>query len=146
MSALASFTGKREAEKWHMGKGGRELQGQDAPQPPPKRCLLLCAQGLAEGGKGEKRKPDARDNGLAMIQQQRRSIFSLSPEKTWPGGAGGAGQPGGGAEPGGMSRARHAGSAMLQTEEKPRTRSRHDDTYTILNSRPKFCLRKKCAR
>lgn len=91
MSALASFTGKREAEKWHMGKGGRELQGQDAPQPPPKRCLLLCAQGLAEGGKGEKRKPDARDNGLAMIQQQRRSIFFLSPETTWPGGAVGRG-------------------------------------------------------
>lgn len=135
MSVLASFTGKREAEKWHMGKGGRELQGQAALQLPCKRCLLLCPQRLAEGGKGDKGKPDARENGFAMIQQQRRSIFS--PEKTRPGGAGGAGQPGGRAEPGGMSRAchaaRHAGSAMLQMEETPRTHSRHDDTYTVRN-------------
>lgn len=118
-----------------MGKGGRELQGQAALQLPCKRCLLLCPQRLAEGGKGDKGKPDARENGFAMIQLQRRSIFS--PEKTRPGGAGGAGQPGGRAEPGGMSRAchaaRHAGSAMLQMEETPRMHSRHDDTYTVRN-------------
>lgn len=87
MSVLASSM-ESETEKRHVGKGGRELQGQAVPQSPPTSCLLLCPQTLAKGGKGDKGKPDAGDNGVAMIQRQWRSIFSLSPKMAWREGAG----------------------------------------------------------
>lgn len=106
MSVLASFTGKREAEKWHMGKGGRELPRQAALQLPSKRCLLLCAQRLAEGGIGDKGKPDARDNGLAMIQRQRGLSPPFLPRRQGRVGPVGRGSRAEGRSLGGMSRAR----------------------------------------